>query len=82
MTKTGFMIAALDPRGRASRKGFLLIAGALIAIEVLGAALIWFGGFDDRSLPVTALKALFIWAALVSVAVLSYGLVYLMALGE
>jgi len=28
------------------------------------------------------LAALFIWAALVSVAVLSYGLVYVMALGE
>lgn len=28
------------------------------------------------------LAALFIWAALVSVAVLAYGLVYLMALGE
>ena len=52
------------PARRASRKGFRTIATALIAIEVLGAALIWLGGFDGRSLPVTALKALFIWAAL------------------
>jgi uncharacterized membrane protein YhaH (DUF805 family) len=68
MTIVQFLHGVLDPRGRASRKGFLVALVFVIGIETIGASLIWFAGFSARSPIILALKGLFIWASLVAIA--------------
>ncbi len=68
MTFGQFLHGVLDPRGRASRKGFLLALAFVIGVEIVGASLIWFAGLGQNSAPILILKGIFIWASLVAVA--------------
>lgn len=57
------LLLNLDPRGRCNRQGLLLAALALLAIEIVGGALLWLGAIGVDSPGVAILKC-----ALVAVA--------------
>jgi uncharacterized membrane protein YhaH (DUF805 family) len=59
-----FALAILDPRGRVSRKGLLIVLSLLIGVEIVGASLIFIGGLASDSAPILALKTVFVWIAL------------------
>ncbi|MET0606487.1 MAG: DUF805 domain-containing protein [Beijerinckiaceae bacterium] len=68
MTITQFLHCFLDPRGRASRKGFLVSVAFAILVETIGASLIWLAGVNPGSAAIVTLKVLFVWVSLVAVA--------------
>lgn len=54
----------VDPRGRCNRKGLLIVAGLLLATEMLTGAIVWLLGADLDGGAVLALKLVFIWTAI------------------
>jgi uncharacterized membrane protein YhaH (DUF805 family) len=60
---TNLAIRALDPRGRCSRKGLLLAAGVLLALQVVVALALWGAGLDLASPLLLPLDVAFCWVA-------------------
>ncbi|MGL4811950.1 MAG: hypothetical protein ACRCXM_09240 [Beijerinckiaceae bacterium] len=58
-----FFLAMPDPRGRMSRKGFIILMGVLAALEIAGAVLIHRVGLPPDSLVILAIKLAFLWLA-------------------
>lgn len=54
----------VDPRGRCNRKGLLIVAGLLLATELVTGAFVWLSGADLNSGAVLALKTVFLWTAI------------------
>ncbi len=53
-----------DPRGRCNRKGLLVIACAMLAVQICLAIGLWQAGASLESPVVVALKVVFVWLAL------------------
>ncbi|MGL4322646.1 MAG: DUF805 domain-containing protein [Beijerinckiaceae bacterium] len=66
MTGAEFLQAIVDPRGRVSRKGFIVASAVLIGLEILGALLIYGAGLAADGVLIMALKCAFVWVALVA----------------
>lgn len=58
-----FLVSLADPRGRCDRKGLLIVAGAMLAVEALAMALVMAGGLAMDSAIVLALKLACVWLA-------------------
>jgi uncharacterized membrane protein YhaH (DUF805 family) len=54
----------VDPRGRCNRKGLLIVAGLLLATEILVGSAIWLLEADLNGGAVFAIKLLFVWTAI------------------
>lgn len=54
----------LDPRGRCNRKGLLIIASLMLAIEVALGLAVWGLGMSFTGTPATLFKLLFCWLAI------------------
>ena len=60
---TTSVLYVLDPRGRCNRKGLLLAAAILLALQVAAAFVLWSAGFDLASPVVQATNLAFCWIA-------------------
>ncbi|MEZ5843948.1 MAG: DUF805 domain-containing protein [Hyphomicrobiaceae bacterium] len=56
----------LDPRGRIDRKGLLILAIALLALQAMFAAVLGAGLIDIHGAPAITIKLAFLWVAIVA----------------
>jgi uncharacterized membrane protein YhaH (DUF805 family) len=52
-----------DPRGRCNRKGLLVVAGLLLAAEIVAGSLLWLAGADLDGPAVFIFKSICVWSA-------------------
>lgn len=62
------VLSVFDPRGRCNRRGLLLIALALLAIQALTALAIWLSGAALDAPVAIAIKLVFLWLAIAAAA--------------
>ena len=58
-----FVLHVLDPRGRCNRKGLLLAAAILLAMQAVFAFALWGAGLDLASPVVQPVNLIFCWVA-------------------
>ena len=63
MTVSELACHMLDPRGRCNRKGLLIVAGLLLAAEIVVGLALWLAGVDLEGGGVLAIKAVCVWLA-------------------
>lgn len=64
MVRLDMILMLFDPRGRCNRKGLLIIACAMLAVQICLVLGLWQAGASLDTPMVVALKAVFVWLAL------------------
>ncbi len=63
MSAVSFLVSLADPRGRCDRRGLLFVAGAMLAVEAVIAALVVWAGIELDNAALLVVKLACVWLA-------------------
>jgi len=63
MSAVPFIVSLADPRGRYDRRGLLIVAGAMLAVEAVAAALVVWAGVELDNAALLVVKLACVWLA-------------------